>query len=93
MLDPRQPPVHHVPMTDAPTTEMSFEDALARLEKIVQQLETGDAPLEASIDLYTEGQRLKAVCETKLAGATARIEAIQHSADGQAVATRPFDAA
>lgn len=93
MLDPRQPPVHHVPMTDAPPTEMSFEDALARLEKIVQRLEAGDAPLEASIDLYTEGQRLKGVCEAKLAGATARIEAIQQNADGEAVGTRPFDAA
>jgi len=92
MLDPRQRPVHHVLMDAAPT-DLSFEDALARLEKIVQQLEAGDAPLETSIDLYTEGQRLKAVCEAKLAGATARIEAIQMNAEGQATGTRPFDAA
>lgn len=76
----------------APPADLSFEDALARLEKIVQQLESGDAPLETSIDLYTEGQRLKAICETKLAGATARIEAIQLGADGTP-ALRPFDAA
>ena len=80
-------------MTDAPTADLSYEDALARLEKIVQQLEAGDAALEASIDLYTEGQRLKGICETKLAGATARIEAIQQNADGQAVGVRDFDAA
>lgn len=80
-------------MTDAPTADLSYEDALARLEKIVQQLEAGDAALEASIDLYTEGQRLKSICETKLAGATARIEAIQQNADGEAVGVRDFDAA
>ena len=73
-------------------TELSFEAALARLEKIVHRLEAGDAALEESIDLYTEGQRLKAHCEAKLAGATARIEAIQVGANGQAVGTAPFDA-
>ena len=71
---------------------LSFEDALARLEKIVHSLEAGDTPLEASIQLYTEGQGLKAHCEAKLAGATARIEAIQLGSDGQP-GLRPFDAA
>jgi exodeoxyribonuclease VII small subunit len=81
-------------MTDASDlNELSFEAALARLEKIVHSLEAGDTPLEASIDLYTEGQRLKTHCEGKLAGATARIEAIQLGADGVPTGTRPFDAA
>jgi exodeoxyribonuclease VII small subunit len=70
---------------------LSFEAALARLEKIVHTLEAGDASLEDSIALYTEGQALKAHCETKLAGATARIEAIQIGADG-AAKTTTFDA-
>ncbi|MGI4878102.1 MAG: exodeoxyribonuclease VII small subunit [Janthinobacterium lividum] len=73
-------------------TVLSFEAALARLEKIVHRLEAGDAALEESIDLYTEGQRLKAHCEAKLAGATARIEAIQVGADGRAAGLVPFDA-
>ncbi len=73
-------------------TQLSFEAALARLEQIVHRLEAGDAALEESIDLYTEGQRLKAHCETKLAGATARIEAIQVGADGQAAGLAAFDA-
>lgn len=77
-------------MTDP--ADLSFEDALKRLETIVHSLEAGDTPLETSIDLYSEGQRLKAHCETKLAGATARIEAIQLDASGQPQ-TRPFDAA
>ena len=50
--------------------ELSFEVALARLETIVHRLEAGEATLEESIGLYTEGQRLKAQCEAKLAGAT-----------------------
>jgi len=75
-----------------PLADLSFEAALARLETIVHKLEAGDASLEESIAIYTEGQALKAHCETKLAGATARIEAIQLGADGAAVATKPFDA-
>ncbi len=71
---------------------LSFETALARLEKIVHRLEAGDATLEESIDLYTEGQRLKLQCEDKLAGASARIEAIVVGSDGRAVGVTPFDA-
>jgi len=80
-------------MESGPENAVSFEVALARLEKIVHQLEAGDATLEESIDLYSEGQRLKAQCEAKLAGATARIEAIVVGAGGNAVGTTPFDAA
>ena len=74
-------------------TGLSFEDALARLEKIVHSLEAGDTPLEASIDLYTEGQALKKHCESKLQAATGRIEAIQLGGDGTPVGLRAFDAA
>jgi len=72
-------------------TNVSFEVALARLEAIVHQLEAGDASLEQSIDIYTEGQRLKAHCEAKLAGASARIERIQLGADGKPTGTVPFE--
>lgn len=79
---------------DAPAlATLSFEDALKRLETIVQRLESGEASLEDSITLYTEGQSLKAHCEAKLQSATMRIEAIQQNDAGEAVATRPFDAA
>ena len=78
-------------------SQMTFEAALARLETIVHGLEAGDTPLDQSIDLYTEGQRLKAHCEAKLAGATARIEAIQIGSgqigSGGEPAVRPFDPA
>jgi exodeoxyribonuclease VII small subunit len=69
---------------------LSFEAALARLEKIVHQLETGEVQLEESIALYTEGQRLKAHCVAKLQSAQARIEQIQLGADGAATGVKPF---
>jgi exodeoxyribonuclease VII small subunit len=78
-------------MTEAELASLSFEDALKRLEAIVHRLESGEASLEDSISLYTEGQALKAHCELKLADANARIEAIQQNDAGAAVGTRPFD--
>jgi exodeoxyribonuclease VII small subunit len=77
-------------MEAAELAALSFEDALKRLETIVHRLESGEASLEDSIGLYTEGQTLKAHCEAKLADATARIEAIQQNDAGEAIATRPF---
>ena len=68
--------------------ELEEDDLDAEAEAIVW----GDATLEESIDLYTDGQRLKKHCEDKLAGATARIEAIVVGADGQAAGLKPFDA-
>ena len=71
---------------------LSFEDALKRLETIVQQLERGDVPLERSIALYAEGDRLRARCEERLKAAQARIDQIQIGADGGIGGTRPLDA-
>jgi exodeoxyribonuclease VII small subunit len=79
-------------MTVDAAPQLSFEEALKRLEDIVRALETGDGSLDASISLYEEGQRLKALCEARLADARMRIEQIQQNAAGEAVATRPFDA-
>lgn len=80
-------------MNAAPLDSLSFEDALKRLEAIVQRLEGGEASLEDSITLYTEGQSLKAHCEAKLKSASTRIEAIQQNDAGEAVGVKPFDPA
>ncbi|MFN7158976.1 MAG: exodeoxyribonuclease VII small subunit [Erythrobacter cryptus] len=78
---------------DAPEiAQMSFEEALAALEQIVQQLERGDVPLDQSISLYERGEALRAACQQRLDAAQARIERIVTAADGRAAATRPFDA-
>jgi exodeoxyribonuclease VII small subunit len=80
-------------MPEAPDTiaELSFEAALKRLEEIVRRLETGEASLDESIELYGEGDRLRQQCEARLQSAQARIEKIQLGRDGQPAGTAPFD--
>lgn len=72
-------------------TQLSFEQALAALESIVQQLERGDVPLDQSIGLYERGEALRAACQQRLDAAQARIERIVTAADGRATGTRSFD--
>ena len=60
----------------AEIASLSFEQALAELEAIVQKLESGQAPLEESIALYERGARLKAHCESRLEAARLRVEKI-----------------
>ena len=54
--------------------EPTFEQALARLEEIAQQLEGGELPLEQAIALAEEGYRLSESCETQLAKAEGRVQ-------------------
>ena len=81
-------------MSDEANTiqQLSFEAALKRLEEIVRKLESGEASLDESIDLYSEGDRLKQQCEARLQAAQARIERIQFGRDGSPSGTAPFDA-
>jgi exodeoxyribonuclease VII small subunit len=74
-------------MTNAPAIDpaiaaMSFEEALAELEKIVQRLESGSAPLEESISIYERGAALKAHCEQRLEQARLRVEKVVLSQGG-----------
>ena len=55
---------------------MSFEDALAELEKIVRQIEDGRGKLDEAISAYERGVALKRHCEGKLKEAQAKIELI-----------------
>jgi exodeoxyribonuclease VII small subunit len=61
---------------------LSFEDALAALEAIVRNLESGQQKLEDAISAYERGAALKKHCEAKLAEAEARVQAIVARADG-----------
>lgn len=69
---------------------LGFEDALQRLEQIVRQLESGEAPLETAISLYEDAQKLRAHCEQKLSAAEARITRLQLDASGNPVSEEPF---
>jgi exodeoxyribonuclease VII small subunit len=79
-------------MTATPVEEMSFEQAMAELEKVVGQLEQGQVPLEESITLYERGAQLKARCETKLKEAEEKVARLTLNADGQPTGTAPLDA-
>ena len=70
---------------------LSFEQALAQLERIVADLESGQAELERSIDLYERGARLKAHCEARLRAAQLRVEKIVVGAGGEAVRAEPAE--
>ena len=71
--------------------DLSFEDALSRLETIVSRLESGQAPLEESITLYEEGARLRGHCEARLKAAQLRVEKIVVGADGAARGVEPAE--
>ncbi|MFK7942134.1 MAG: exodeoxyribonuclease VII small subunit [Paracoccaceae bacterium] len=75
-------------MSDNQIADMSFEEALGALEDVVRNLEGGQVPLEASIDLYERGETLRKHCEDRLKAAELRVEKIT-GADGQ---TEPMDA-
>ena len=79
-------------MADDAIAELSFEDALKRLEEIVRRLESGEESLENSISLYQEGDRLRSQCEQRLKSAQAKIDQIQLGGDGVPAGVRPFDA-
>ncbi len=61
--------------------QLSFEEALTRLEEIVKELETEDISLEDSIELYEEGIELSKTCTQKLEEAELRIEKVQERED------------
>ena len=78
-------------MTDTPVAEMTFEQAMAELEKVVSALERGDVALDQSITLYERGAELKKRCETKLKEAEEKVPAITLDADGAPSGTTPVD--
>ena len=70
---------------------MSFEAAMAELEKVVRDLESGNVELEKSIALYEEGARLKAHCERKLKEAEEKVAKITLGPDGAPTGTAPVE--
>ena len=66
-------------------TELNFESAMDRLEKIVEQMESGKLPLEDLIVRYEEGMNLVKICQERLANAEQKIEIIARNSAGKAV--------
>lgn len=57
----------------------SFEAALLELERIVQTMESGDAPLEESLAAYERGMALLKTCQERLAAAEQKIRVLENS--------------
>ena len=68
----------------------NFEHALQELEKIVEEIESGDLPLETALKKFEAGVKLSATCNEKLNEAEKKITMLLKDGDGNYVET-PFD--
>ena len=66
-----------------PAKSLPFEEALQKLESIVETMEAGDLPLETLIARYEEGARLARVCQEKLAEAELKIQQLEKNSAGE----------
>jgi len=73
-----------------PAPEANFEQAMKRLEAIVEQMESGELSLEDLIVRYEEGMKLVKVCQERLVSAEQRIEIITRNSAGKPV-VRKFE--
>lgn len=62
---------------------MSFEEALKKLEAIVEAMESEDLPLEALLTKYEEGTRLTRICQEKLTEAELKIQQLEKNTAGE----------
>lgn len=69
--------------------KLSFENALTKLETIVDSMEQGEVPLAELLAKYEEGTKLLQVCESRLKDAELKIEKLKKSKAG-AAAFEPF---
>ena len=74
----------------AAETEIKFEEALTRLEAVVNRLESGELPLEESLRLFEEGVHLTKVCTHRLEEAERRITILLKNERGE-IAETPFE--
>ncbi|HYE75367.1 MAG TPA: exodeoxyribonuclease VII small subunit [Blastocatellia bacterium] len=77
-------------MAKAKDKELSFEESLGTLEKIVAQLESGELPLERALELFEEGVGLARRCQTQLEEAERKVELLLR--ERGEIRTVPFEA-
>jgi exodeoxyribonuclease VII small subunit len=69
----------------------SFEEAMKRLEEIVQQMENGELSLEKSLKIFEEGMNLVGFCSKKLDEAEQKVSLLIKESDGK-YTQHPFEA-
>ncbi len=72
------------------TEEIKFEKAMEKLEKIVEDLETGNIALDEALKKYEEGVKLSRICRERLSQAEKKIEVLTRAMDGT-LKKEPFD--
>lgn len=75
---------------NAGSVQKSFEQALARLEAIVKEMESGKLTLDELVSRFEEGQSLMQFCTRKLNEVGRKIEVLAETGDGE-LTTRPFE--
>ena len=68
---------------NVPVKAPAFEDALKKLEGIVEAMESDDLPLETLLAKYEEGAKLVKVCQEKLTEAELKIQQLEKNAAGE----------
>ncbi len=68
---------------NAALAEMPFEDALKKLEGIVESMESDELPLEQLLARFEEGSQLAQVCQAKLAEAELKVQQLEKNAAGE----------
>jgi exodeoxyribonuclease VII small subunit len=71
--------------------QKTFEQSMKQLERIVQELEDGDLPLEKAIKKFEEGIKLTKLCSEKLDETEKKISVLLKNSEGQ-IAEKPFTA-
>ena len=73
------------PAKNGGNQDLPFEEALKKLESIVETMEAEDLPLETLLVRFEEGTRLAKVCQTKLSEAELKIQELEKNASGNLV--------
>ena len=77
---------------NSPAKNPSFEEALQKLESVVDAMEADDLPLETLLAKYEEGAKLVKICQEKLAEAELKIQQLEKNAAGE-IKLKPVDLA
>ena len=75
---------------NSPAKNPPFEEALKKLEGIVEAMESDDLPLETLLSKYEEGTKLVKICQEKLAEAELKIQQLEKNAAGE-MKLKPFE--
>jgi exodeoxyribonuclease VII small subunit len=68
--------------SEAAAADVPFEEAMKRLEAIVETMESQDLPLETLLARYEEGARLAQLCQAKLSEAELKVQQLEKNAKG-----------